>query len=889
VRAPRFFFVAAWVATAAFAQQTPQPPTAVPIPAPYAALAAQLVQAADDVARDALIDAQSSLAVPPLVSTLNQTGDSHALKHDYPPARRAYAVACRLANQIGDTRGEFLCRVGTANCSLGEAHYDDALAAYDKLRQETTARGDHAALARVLHGIGLVHRSRSEHKEAQTLYEQALAEAALAGDEEQTAQIEMHVGNLFSFLTRYREATTQLERALEISRRLSLDRDTINILISLGGLWYAQKDYAVAIKHEQEALALIQKTGIRDSLNTVYSHLALDYASIGRHDQSGQYYALALKLVDPGNRYGRMMMLHNYSSELRDSGRFDEALETLRQGLDLALQIERREMIPHFRVSLAEVAVLRRQWPEAAMYAEAAIEAARGYSEPFLLVRAYDALGVALYHERRFQESETALEAAMESIAALRAELPAAPETLALFMRDKISVYWHLMATLLAAGRTTDALVCAERAKARVLVELLAGGKAALSKTLSPEEKQNEDALRKKVSGLRQQIIDESRKSKPDQARLSVLNTQLESARLDVRTFENTLYAAHEELKLQRADIGTVSPSELMSRLPDRETALAEFAATDDGMVLFVVTREGTRSYKLKVSPSRLAKDVAQFRKELADRDVNYHDLARSLYEALVAPAAVQIAGKRTLVIVPDGPLWKLPFQALETPGGKFLIEERAVFYAPSLTVLHETLALKRPAGTPRVLVITGPASADAEQETAGLRGIYGATHITAYSGREASVARLRSEAAAYQVLHLATHGVFQDRSPMLSYLVLGENRTLDASEMMELPLRANLVVLSACETGRGEAVNGEGLLGMSWALLVAGSPATVASQWKVDSQSTTKLMLAFHRGLKDGAAKVEALRDAALSLMRTSDYRHPFYWAAFELIGNGF
>jgi CHAT domain-containing protein len=621
----------------------------------------------------------------------------------------------------------------------------------------------------------------------------------------------------------------------------------------------------------------------------VYSHLALNYASIGRHEQSGQYYALAVKTVDPGNRYGRMMMLHNYSSELRSAGRFDEALEMLQRGLDLALQIERREMIPHFRVSLAEVAVLRRQWEEAAKYAEAAIEAARGYSEPLLSVRAYDALGVALYNEGHFHGSEAALEAAIESNAALRAELPAAPETLALFMRDKISVYWHLMTTLLAAGRTADALACAERAKARVLVELLAGGKADLGKTLTPEEKQKEQALRKKVSGLRQQIIDESRKSPPDQTRLGALNAQLESARLEVRTLENTLYAAHEELKLQRADIRAVVPAELMSRLPDRETALAEFATTEDGMVLFVIAREGVRSYTLKLEISRLAKDVAQFRDELAARDVNYHDLSRSLYATLLGPATAQIAGKQTIVIVPDGPLWKLPFQALETPAGKFLIEERAVFYAPSLTVLHETLALKRPTGAARALVITGPASADGKQETSGLRQIYGAARTTVYSGSEATAARLRNEAAGYQVLHLATHGVFQDRSPMLSYLVLAEHRTLDASEMMELPLRANLVVLSACETGRGEAVNGEGLLGMSWALLVAGSPATVASQWQVDSRSTTKLMLAFHRGLKDGAAKGEALRNATLSLMHAGDYRHPFYWAAFALVGNGF
>jgi CHAT domain-containing protein len=102
----------------------------------------------------------------------------------------------------------------------------------------------------------------------------------------------------------------------------------------------------------------------------------------------------------------------------------------------------------------------------------------------------------------------------------------------------------------------------------------------------------------------------------------------------------------------------------------------------------------------------------------------------------------------------------------------------------------------------------------------------------------------------------------------------------------MDLNLHADLVVLSACETGRGETVNGEGLLGMSWALFVAGTQATVASQWKVDSLSTADLMVAFHRALRAGAGKADALRSAELAVMRTKDYRHPFYWAAFELIG---
>jgi len=582
------------------------------------------------------------------------------------------------------------------------------------------------------------------------------------------------------------------------------------------------------------------------------------------------------------------MTLHNYSSELRSAGRLDEALAKLQEGLDLALQIERREMIPHFRVSLAEVAMLRGQWNEAARYAESAIEAARGYSEAFLLVRAYDALGVSRFHQRRYADSEAAFEAAIAEIAALRSELPAAPETLALFMRDKISVYGHLMETLLAAGRVGDALACAERAKARVLVEMLAGGKTDLGKTLAPEEAQKEAALRNEVTALRRQVMEESQKRVPDGARLASLNAALENARIEVRTFESGLYSGHEALRLRRIDIAPFRPKELISRLPGHETALLEFAATDTGMVLFVVTGQATRSYPLQVDANRLAKDAAKFREQIAARDLGYRTLARSLYASLLAPAASQIAGMHTLVIVPEGPLWMLPFQALETPGGKFLVEDHAVEYTPSLTILHERLGRAKLSAAPRALVVMGPPSADAETVTAGLREIYGPAHTTVLSGAGSDAERIRKEVADYQVLHVATHGVYQDRSPMLSYLVLADRSAMDAREMMDLPLRDSLVVLSACETGRAEAVNGEGLLGMTWALLVAGSPAVVASQWKVESRSTTDLMLAFHRAMKAGAAKTDALRDASLAVMANPLYRHPFYWAAFALVGDG-
>jgi len=110
----------------------------------------------------------------------------------------------------------------------------------------------------------------------------------------------------------------------------------------------------------------------------------------------------------------------------------------------------------------------------------------------------------------------------------------------------------------------------------------------------------------------------------------------------------------------------------------------------------------------------------------------------------------------------------------------------------------------------------------------------------------------------------------------------------LRAREIQSMQLHAELVVLSGCETGKGSFEEGEGLVGMSWAALAAGAQGSLASAWRVEASSTTEIMLAFHRNMLHGIDKAEALRRAQLNLIGTGRYRHPFYWAAFELIGDG-
>ncbi len=243
--------------------------------------------------------------------------------------------------------------------------------------------------------------------------------------------------------------------------------------------------------------------------------------------------------------------------------------------------------------------------------------------------------------------------------------------------------------------------------------------------------------------------------------------------------------------------------------------------------------------------------------------------------------------------------------------------EKAGISYAPSLTVLREMTALRNAtavehAGTPRLLAMGNPlpggapgagvlAGEDmvplpgAEEQVKRIGGIYG-NRAQVYVGAAANEERFKQDAANYGIIHLATHGILVDSSPMYSHLIMSragtEDGQLEAGEILRLKLNADLVVLSACETARGRVGAGEGMIGLSWAFFVVGCPATVVSQWKVDDAATTGLMVEFHRLLQERTsgrrlARADALRQAALKIMREPRYGHPFYWAGFILVGD--
>jgi CHAT domain-containing protein len=280
---------------------------------------------------------------------------------------------------------------------------------------------------------------------------------------------------------------------------------------------------------------------------------------------------------------------------------------------------------------------------------------------------------------------------------------------------------------------------------------------------------------------------------------------------------------------------------------------------------------------------------VAALQKSLADRNTRFDETtARELFLFLVQPVLSRIRSDR-LVIVPHEDLHYVPFQVFQDPSdGRYLGERFQITYAPSVSVL---LGLKRSPGLSggRLLAVADPGIPAAIPEVQAIAKLFpGRSKVVIDElARESDV---KAWVRDVDVIHLAVHGKFDGAEPMLSYLALtrgpGDDGRLTAAEMYGLPLdKSRLVVLSACETGRAEATHGNEILGMVRALIYAGAETLVLSNWKVDSAATALWMQSFYEAALSRPMP-EAARAALVKVKSNPAYSHPYYWAAFTVVG---
>jgi CHAT domain-containing protein len=461
------------------------------------------------------------------------------------------------------------------------------------------------------------------------------------------------------------------------------------------------------------------------------------------------------------------------------------------------------------------------------------------------------------------------------------------------FFGQYTTPYLKLCTALLVQERGAEAFAVGEQARARALVDLLEGSGTLVTGDLAQEERDRERRL---VEQLHAAVQREHTAYSDDEVQAS--RREVASAMQELQRFQAALYREHPTLRDQRGQFKPATLEDLQKELFRHEPKLAvlSYLVGDSYSLLFVSTPgPRTHIHLIKVGREELARRVRAFRHRCSSDGSDYAGEAAALYKLLVAPAGKQLEGRAHLAILPDGPLHNLPFQALIGADRKHLIENYSLSYAPSATALLKMrqLAQARRDKPPLAALVLGrpsvPDKTDLEHTETEARAVAEHFGVAPLLGKEATRARALADMSKADVIHIAAHGEANEAAPLFSYVALtGTDRDpgrLYAHELMGLKLRARLVVLSACQTARGQLKEGEGLLGLGWALFVARAPTSILSQWNVNDRSTSELNREFYAGLRKHSP-AESLRMAQLKLLREEKTRHPYHWAAFVLMG---
>ena len=814
--------------------------------------------------------------------------------------------------------------------NLGNAHrdqgaYTQALEYFQRSLPEREATGRKDEISTTLRDMGDIYRDIGDYEKSLAYYRKSLAvEESLKNQAKISGRLHS-IGVIYDLQQNYSLAVDYFQKSLLAAQGAGDQEGIASNYLGIGVIHLVQNNYDLALDYLQKALPVSESAGHKGLTSTILQSIATAYREKGDTPQALEYYQKSLKSdgAQPSKSTHAMTVL-NLGLIYYKQNRYDQALEYYKRGLELVKATGDRRIFSAALNLISTIHYHRGDYAESLRFLEQANSLARHLETPDYTAYSRTLTGRVFRASGQIEKARQAYDEAIAAMENARVQVVGNEREQQRFFETRVTAYYEMIALLIEQNRADEAFAYAERSKARTLLDVLHSGKTDVTKAMTAEEQEHEHKLKGELISLNSQITKESLRNKPDPSRLNELDTRVQKARLNYEAFQTNLYAAHYGLQARRGKAQSIKLDDTSALMQDAGSALLEYVVTDDKTYLFAITRSlqagkpqvNLKVYTVDIKRQELTARAEDFRQQLASRDLRFRASARHLYDLLLKPAQSELQGKSHIVIVPDAALWELPFQALQPDANHYVIQSAAISYAPSLSALREMKRQRQASGkAPTLLAFGNPALSnetqernriarrdekleplpETEQEVKALAQLYGTENSRIYIGTQAREDLAKSEAGKFKILHLATHGVLNDSNPMYSRIVLSQGETdedglLEAWEVIKLDLSADLVVLSACDTARGRVGAGEGVIGLTWAFFVAGSPTTVVSQWKVDSASTSQLMLDFHRNLKSAKpirSTAEALRAASIKMLQNNAYKHPFYWAGFVIVGD--
>lgn len=822
--------------------------------------------------------------------------------------------------------------MGDAYLQLGQGQH--ALECFEKSLAGFKELADESNQAAVLNDLGRAFEFLGEPNHSFDRHQAALALAQTAADPSQQAVSLLHIA-------RWQSSWGEIEDSLESSEKvIAICRDLNEPNRLAEALREAGRTYSLLGRMQESLDRLGEALSIREAQRQVRHQVGIlteigwAYYLQGETVKAIEIYQQALELTRADGRQGPAGTLDRLGSALRQAGRLDEAHDAYQQALKLMADAS-PFVKAHTMANLAELHVERGKPERALEYCEQAIALFEKSRDMNALAHT---LSIAARAERQTGELQAArqrLERVLEILDSVRYRVDRQAFQDA-FQSANFSYYQAYVDLLMQMhaerpdqGFELLALTASERTRARRLEESWAADP-------SRERTVNPDLLR--ISRKLRAEIDAK-----DRQRMRLVETgsspkELEKIDQEQEKLLLELDRIQAEVRPRRRSPETTFDLAQVQRFLGEDTLLLYYALGLEKSFLWLLDGTSVRSHSLAPAAeiSALARRCHQLfgQKQSPPVKLQVGLYLERLSEILLRPVMDELAGKR-LIIVPDGAIQYVPFAALHGSSGLPLLENHIISFLPSAASLPllESRSAKSASVPKAVAVFADPVFSNQDvrlgrsaesgrpamppdlersardlglrefsrlpftrQEGEAILSLFPEKNrLQAFDFAASRETLLGLDLAQFRILHFATHSLLHPRYPELSGIVLslvdaqGQPRAgfLRAHDIADLELKAELAVLSACRTGLGKEIPGEGLIGLPQAFMDAGVPSVVVSLWSVSDPATSELMQRFYLGMvEEQLPPPAALRKAQLFMLGQENWSDPYYWAGFLLLG---
>ncbi len=766
-----------------------------------------------------------------------------------------------------------------------------------------------------------------------SLNEQALAIARLLNHRIEEGRCLKNIGLFYLKIDNYSKSINFFEKALLIAAHLENDR-MISDYLNLIGISYRNiGNYSKSLDYLTKARANADKIKdlyllslILDNIGNTYRNRALLNDNEEDFYQAIKNYEESLLIARKNNDLKTQIeVLNNLGSVNTDLKNFYPALEYFQEGYKKALEIQDVESIGMILNNMGIVHFNQGNYEESTKYYQKAIDLAQGLEGGQILWEAFFELGNAYARQNKIFEALKNYKSSIRIIENIRSQIKLEELKASYLGTDKrIEAYQNLIHMLVTlhnsdkeVGYDLEAFNYLERAKARSFLDSLEVAQVDISLGINFKLINREKEIMKDISTIYNNLLAAGLSSEVKEKlhqELTEKENELETLKREIRS-KSPDYA---DLKYPEI----ISLKETQKRLLDSKTAFLAYMVGNQNSYGFAVTKNNLKIFPIPVR-SKLQDLVSSHLQIITDKDSIDFDSGKELFKILVLPALDKKIKK--IIFIPDDILHFLPFETLIAQQNKFhwLIEDYEVAYAPSISSYREIVQRKIKTGSRQrsdILAFGDPDFGSMESETNGediFQNFYSSNAFNfyrlKYSGTEidrisslfnkkrrdvfvrekATEERLKNlELDDYKIIHFATHSLIDDKIPARSSIVLSLNNNKEEDgfvqmrEIYNLKLNADLVTLSACQTGLGQYIRGEGIAGLNRAFFFAGSSSILMSLWAVNDQATYQLMERFYTHLRSSEQIASSLRKTKLEMIASDEVSHPYFWAGFIVTG---